>query len=516
MSTVEQNQTELLQNNIKCVFNLFNIPKPYSTNNNHNIVTDQRSLTPSVLSENSVECSLSGHNMMSDAASSCSEESEELTNLTWLTELRNELLTWPDSVRPIVDDDCLDRKSTTNGKVALNSKITEENSTSPPQQKRPTPSERYNTFLDKVKKDIAEYDLAADIYQTDVDEKPPFNYSHIIGMAMVENGRMTLQQICSWIESKFAFFRVRKRWNNSIRHNLSLHHCFKKIDRSKYEKGKGGFWELGIDPKKCDRKRIRNRKSSNKNRNTLNNDGGEAKNQKITSNKDIINTSSSTIPPYIKNGGLEKDNVDEFVLDELDVQQNIIIQKENVMSSEFLSSIMSSSNHQTTIDDNSRMCPYDINGSIKLQDVFIANVDSNNYNNLSNSPNLCSDAEYELGTIIVNSTAADLGVPSMNICDIGQHQVNVFAEDEIPEPCESVVISSYLGNDTTIGSNQTQPNVIVEQMTEPYCTVSTLSESNSFRPYIDGIDEAFLYLRSMDSRCDDLFDNLLDISVSDY
>ncbi|XP_062137683.1 forkhead box protein D4-like isoform X1 [Drosophila sulfurigaster albostrigata] len=95
--------------------------------------------------------------------------------------------------------------------------------------------------------DLAEYEKSAIKYKTDVTEKPPFNYSHIIGMAMLDYGRATLQQICAWIESKFAFFRVRKKWNNSIRHNLSLHHCFR--NRKREEKGKGGYWELGVDPK---------------------------------------------------------------------------------------------------------------------------------------------------------------------------------------------------------------------------------------------------------------------------
>ncbi|CAD7001419.1 unnamed protein product, partial [Ceratitis capitata] len=81
------------------------------------------------------------------------------------------------------------------------------------QMKRATPTERFEMFLEKIKRVLAEYKKTALNYQTDTTVKPPFNYSHIIGMVMLENGRVTLQQICSWIENKFAFFRVRKKWN---------------------------------------------------------------------------------------------------------------------------------------------------------------------------------------------------------------------------------------------------------------------------------------------------------------
>lgn len=35
------------------------------------------------------------------------------------------------------------------------------------------------------------------------------------------------------------------------------------------EKGKGGYWELGLDPNKCDKKRIRNRKLRNNKQNNV-------------------------------------------------------------------------------------------------------------------------------------------------------------------------------------------------------------------------------------------------------
>ncbi|XP_070143732.1 uncharacterized protein [Drosophila kikkawai] len=199
-----------------------------------------------------------------------SDEERELTNLNWL--LRNQNLTWP---KTIIDSNTEElfkaRNESHDSNIRLQQNQTKQllltkshkdldtKTTQKAISKRPSPSERYEIFLNKIKRDLTEYEKFATKYETDVTEKPPFNYSHIIGMAMLKNGRVTLQEICSWIESKFAFFRVRKKWNNSIRHNLSLHHCFRNRKREE-KKGKGGYWELGVDPKKCERKRIRNRK----------------------------------------------------------------------------------------------------------------------------------------------------------------------------------------------------------------------------------------------------------------
>ncbi|TMW47059.1 hypothetical protein DOY81_007861, partial [Sarcophaga bullata] len=226
------------------------------------------------------------------------DDERDLTNLNWLTELRNQtigfvnialeeeprtrnetVLTEQPRTLLSVTPNCQYIQGSTLCKTTENTlehkkqhdalQITQHNSVErrnamriSHQPKRPSPTERYEIFLNKIRRDLETYHKSATDYQLDAVEKPPFNYSHIIGMAMLDNGRrMTLQQICSWIEKKFAFFRVRKKWNNSIRHNLSLHSCFRKMGRNKDDRGKGGYWELGVDPKKCDRKRIRNRKS---------------------------------------------------------------------------------------------------------------------------------------------------------------------------------------------------------------------------------------------------------------
>lgn len=62
------------------------------------------------------------------------------------------------------------------------------------------------------------------IYKMDPLEKPPFNYAQIIAMAMMDRGRMTLKDICKWIQEHFAYFRCNKNWNvrnDQIKPNLA-------------------------------------------------------------------------------------------------------------------------------------------------------------------------------------------------------------------------------------------------------------------------------------------------------
>jgi hypothetical protein len=81
-------------------------------------------------------------------------------------------------------------------------------------------------------------------------EKPPHCYATLIYMAMRSLGKdkVTLGEIYNYVRTHFAYYRANDNgWKNSIRHNLTQHNCFAKVQRTDEHPGKGGYWRLAAN-----------------------------------------------------------------------------------------------------------------------------------------------------------------------------------------------------------------------------------------------------------------------------
>merc|ERR1719430_1297575 len=97
------------------------------------------------------------------------------------------------------------------------------------------------------------------------DVRPPFTYAALIRQAINESrGRqLTLNEIYNWFQANFAFFRRNAAtWKNAVRHNLSLHKCFSRV-----ENVKGAVWSV-------DEAEFHRRRPQRSNEGNNNNDGG--------------------------------------------------------------------------------------------------------------------------------------------------------------------------------------------------------------------------------------------------
>lgn len=83
------------------------------------------------------------------------------------------------------------------------------------------------------------------IEQGEDNAKPPYTYAQMIALAIwkAPYRRRTLSQIYDFIRTTWCYYRKDDTWENSIRHNLSLHKkFFEKQARAKDDPGKGNYW----------------------------------------------------------------------------------------------------------------------------------------------------------------------------------------------------------------------------------------------------------------------------------
>uniref|UniRef100_A0A674N1F3 Forkhead box P1b n=1 Tax=Takifugu rubripes TaxID=31033 RepID=A0A674N1F3_TAKRU len=79
-------------------------------------------------------------------------------------------------------------------------------------------------------------------FYMNTDVRPPFTYASLIRQAILDSPekQLTLNEIYNWFTRMFAYFRRNAAtWKNAVRHNLSLHKCFVRV-----ENVKGAVWTV--------------------------------------------------------------------------------------------------------------------------------------------------------------------------------------------------------------------------------------------------------------------------------
>uniref|UniRef100_A0A8C4R3K3 Fork-head domain-containing protein n=1 Tax=Eptatretus burgeri TaxID=7764 RepID=A0A8C4R3K3_EPTBU len=90
--------------------------------------------------------------------------------------------------------------------------------------------------------------ILMDAEQKGVERNLHIRFSCLIFLAIEEAPakQLPVRGIYDWIVSRFPYFaRAPAGWKNSVRHNLSLNRCFRKVDRGQML-GKGSLW--CVDP----------------------------------------------------------------------------------------------------------------------------------------------------------------------------------------------------------------------------------------------------------------------------
>lgn len=107
----------------------------------------------------------------------------------------------------------------------------------------PSSQSRRNRITDKTSNASISQEITKnrEYYRTN-DMRPPFTYASLIRQAIIEsaNKQLTLNEIYQWFQTNFCYFRRNEAtWKNAVRHNLSLHKCFMRVENIK-----GAVWTV--------------------------------------------------------------------------------------------------------------------------------------------------------------------------------------------------------------------------------------------------------------------------------
>jgi hypothetical protein len=265
--------------------------------------------------------------------------------------------------------------------------------------------------------------------------KPPFSYSQLIILAMKESkqNKLTLQMIFDWIIENFVYFKkADPNWQvtfkNSIRHNLSLNKCFRKIARRKDEPGKGGFWTLDPNydsslnnalispiPTSATTHSTSNLNSPSFNDSSSFNQKTGLKRKRNVNNKNNNNTNSNTIQQSI-NAVLQRslsyaghDNYNNNYSDEATDLK--IDQEHDLKKLKHSSSLIVDSSSLTTLLtplNNNAEAQYLNQSSLDINNHNYTHVNNNNKNNLS----VASDLDSSISSVFMKT--ADSNWSEMN------------------------------------------------------------------------------------------------------
>ncbi|KAL7640251.1 UNVERIFIED_CONTAM: hypothetical protein RMT77_009665 [Armadillidium vulgare] len=117
-------------------------------------------------------------------------------------------------------------------------------------------TEGLSYMLDRAGLDIQQEIQRNREFYKNTEVRPPFTYASLIRQAIIEapDKQLTLNEIYNWFQNTFAYFRrnaatwknsypnFRRNgasWKNAVRHNLSLHKCFMRV-----ENVKGAVWTV--------------------------------------------------------------------------------------------------------------------------------------------------------------------------------------------------------------------------------------------------------------------------------